>query len=64
MVGDGKDWARKPVSVIAFNAVLELEKKGVADFMRIADDLRKAGHLEGNQPVRVYSRMTKHWVAV
>lgn len=64
MVGDGKDWARKPVSVIAFNALLELEKSGATDFQKIAADLRKAGHLDGNSPVRLYSRMTRCWVPV
>lgn len=49
------------MSVIAFAAVLELEKKGDAEFQRIAADLRKAGHLDGNSPVRLYNRITKQW---
>lgn len=45
-------WARRPKSSMAFTAALELAKKGEAEFSKIIDGLRDAGHAAGDTLLR------------
>lgn len=45
-------WARRPKSSLAFTAALELAKRGRADFAKIVEELRDAGHVVGDTLVR------------
>lgn len=59
------DWARKPRSPIAFAAVLELAVRDEDDrFIEIVDDLRKAGHVVGDELVRRFDHGSREWVGV
>lgn len=59
---DGMNWARRPVSLIAMDAVLQLERRGETAFVQIANSLREAGHLEGDKPMRLWSAGSRTWV--
>lgn len=55
-------WARRPKSVIAFGAVLDLANKGEKDFLEILQDLRAAGHAIGNALIQRWDGCA--WVKV
>lgn len=61
-IDDGMNWARRPVSKIAMDAVLQLEQRGETAFIQIVGELRGAGHLDGNRPVRLWSAGSRTWV--
>ena len=59
---DGMGWARRPVSKIAMDAVLQLERRGETAFVQIIGELRESGHLDGNKPVRLWNAGSRTWV--
>lgn len=58
---DPHDWAKRPKSVLAFNAVLDLAAKTFA-FEKILNGLREAGHVDGDTLVNKWDG--SQWVKV
>lgn len=58
-------WARKPRSALAFAAVLAMAVRDEDDrFIEILEDLRKAGHVVGDELVRLWDIGSTSWVPV
>lgn len=55
---DLSGWARRPKSVMAFGALLDLVNAGESHFEEILNDLREAGHVVGNSLVNRWNGMS------
>lgn len=57
------DWARKPRSALSFAAVYQLAVRDEESaFIDIIDDLRKAGHVDGDRLVNRWDYAANGWV--
>ncbi|MGI9143253.1 MAG: hypothetical protein ACR2IJ_08715 [Fluviibacter sp.] len=62
---DMLDWARKPRSALAFAYVYQLAiRDEEGEFIGILDDLRNAGHVDGDRLVHRWDYASSGWVLV